>query len=154
METVFKKNEDIFLPKDAVSPLGSLMPAVYQEVGRQGPGTRPLGWGCSRAHLPAARRLRGHRHCQATGGCPVPQPGVRGQLAPSKLPPLCQGPHWALHGVASVTLPSPQHPHEALTCPPFQMRKQSLVRMVTAHSHTASVLELDSHGAQMSKVTV
>lgn len=46
METVFKKNEDIFLPKDAVSPLGGLMPAVYQKVGRQGPAASPLGWGC------------------------------------------------------------------------------------------------------------
>lgn len=67
METVFKKNEDIFLPKDAVSPLGSLMPAVYQEVGRQGPAASPLGWGV-RGALPAfgQKKLRDHGHCWTT----------------------------------------------------------------------------------------
>lgn len=63
METVFKKNEDIFLPKDAVSPLGGLMPAVYQEVGRQGPAASPLGWAVHGA-LPAfGQKLQGHGHC-------------------------------------------------------------------------------------------
>lgn len=59
METVFKKNEDIFLPKDAVSPLGGLTPAVYQEVGRQGPAAGPLGLGgYVGPFLPLARSSR------------------------------------------------------------------------------------------------
>lgn len=66
METVFKKNEDIFLPKDAVSPLGGLMPVVYQDVARQGLGTHPLGWGWSGACLSAARQLGDRGHRQAT----------------------------------------------------------------------------------------
>lgn len=68
METVFKKNEDIFLPKDAVSPLGGLTPAVYQEVGRQGPAAGPLGLGGGvRGALPAfGQKFQGHGHCWVT----------------------------------------------------------------------------------------
>lgn len=67
METVFKKNEDIFLPKDAVSPLGGLMPAVYQEVVRQGPSTVP--WG-----VPAAGQHGDPGHRGVTWWLPSPAP--------------------------------------------------------------------------------
>lgn len=56
METVFKKNEGIFLPKDAV-PSAGLLPAVYQEGGGQGQA-RPPGGGlvqCPPAWSPGGR---------------------------------------------------------------------------------------------------
>lgn len=67
METVFKKNEGIFLPKDAVSPLGGRTPAVYQEVGRQGPGASPLGW-----ELEAKATQGTWALPSPSGGCPGP----------------------------------------------------------------------------------
>lgn len=89
METVFKKNEDIFLPKDAVSPLGGLMPAVYQEVLRQGPCTIPWGGGGSGPTCP----LPGSSGTTGTAGpvwwLPGPTPlRATQRLEPSEHRPL------------------------------------------------------------------
>lgn len=117
METVFKKNEDIFLPKDAVSPLCSLMPAVYQVVVRQGPSAHPVGREWSGAHLLATMQLRAHAHCWATlmAARPMMSRATRRWLELSELLPKlrqCQAFH-------SVTFVIPQHPHVPADLSPF-----------------------------------
>ena len=165
METVFKKNEDIFLPKDAVSPLGGLMPAVYQEVARQGPGTRPLGLGWSGPSC----LLPGGSGAMGTAGPlwwpPWPTlPRAIWQLAPSEHHP-CAGdsagqlraslPQWSPRIPASVAprIPAsvvPQHPHTAAVLSLFLGEKAELTEVVNCHGHPESVPEPDSHWAPMS----
>lgn len=86
VETVFKKNERIFLPKHAVSPLGRLMPAVHQKEVR--PGLAPV---------PGARVVQGPPACLLPGGSG--NTGTSGSLwrrpSPRRLEHAAADPLWA-----------------------------------------------------------
>lgn len=132
VETVFKKNEHIFLPKHAVSPLGSLMPAVHQEVVRQGQAPVPGVWV---VQGPPAR-CRAAREAQARQGHSAgdPAPGALSDAAAEPLwaPPWCEG-----HVPSAI----PSVPTWPLSCPRVQVKKQGPVRSATAHGLSALVQE-------------
>lgn len=57
-------------------------------------------------------------------------------------------------GTSRCRLPDPRQPRRLLTCPHVQTRKQSPASLATASGRPGSALQLDSHGARVSKVTV